>query len=79
VHVALVGLVWRHGSTVIEHMTVGHLKLLCTAYGHKYRLKSLDVGQLEVTGIQCLTEGQQPTQYAAAGLVNVLWVCCIGH
>jgi hypothetical protein len=39
----------------------------------------MDVGQLEVTGIQLLTEGQQPTQHAAAGLVNVLWVCCIGH
>ena len=34
-HVALVGFLWTHGSSIIEHMTVEQLKVLCCAYGHK--------------------------------------------
>jgi hypothetical protein len=45
-----------------------------------HRLESLTVGQLElITGLQGLAESQQTTRYAVAGLVNVLWVCCISH
>lgn len=32
-HVALLGLIWTHGITVIEHLVVPQLKLLCQAYG----------------------------------------------
>jgi hypothetical protein len=44
-----------------------------------HRREFLSVGQLKVSGIQGQTESQQTTQYAAAGLVNILRVSCIGH
>jgi hypothetical protein len=44
-----------------------------------HRLESLNTAQLKVIGRQGLAESQQTTQYALAGMVNVLGVSCIGH